>query len=122
MSDQKRFPCSICAALLDVRETKKGKPYVICNSCGLQMFVRNGDGIRRFESLLAETQESDLGTRLARLEQRYKKECPECGSEFWAEEKLIKTSVFDGSLRGYRCPKPGCKGIVKMEVTRKWLS
>jgi DNA-directed RNA polymerase subunit RPC12/RpoP len=45
--------------------------------------------------------------------------CPECGHEFWVEEKLMKTSIMDGSLQGYRCPKPGCKGIVKLEATKK---
>lgn len=86
MSGKKRFPCCICTSPLEVRDTKKGKPYVICDPCGMQMFVRNGDGIRRFEILLAETQEKDIWTRLARLEERYKKKCPECGNEFWAEE------------------------------------
>ena len=119
MSGTKRFPCSICGAPLDVRYTKKGKPYVICDSCGVQMFVRNGEGIRRFEILLMETKDKDIWTRLSKLEQRYRKNCPECGTGFWAEEKLMKTSIIDGSLQGYRCPKPGCKGIVKLEVTKK---
>jgi len=119
MSETKQFPCSVCAAPLQVRETKKGKPYVICDPCGVQMFVRNSEGIRRFEMLIAETKDSDIWTRLARLERRYKKKCPECGHEFWVEEKLMKTSIMNGSLLGYRCPMPGCKGIVKTEVTRK---
>ena len=119
MSDTRQFPCCVCAAPLEVRETKKGKPYVICDSCGMQMFIRNSDGIRRFELLLVDVKDSDIWKRLARLEQRYKKECPECGHEFWVDEKLMKTSIMDGSLQGYRCPTPGCKGIVKTEVKKK---
>jgi DNA-directed RNA polymerase subunit RPC12/RpoP len=119
VSDAKQFPCCLCATPLKVRETKKGKPYVICDPCGVQMFVRNSDGIHRFEMLVADAKNSDIWTRLARLEQRYKKKCPECGHEFWVEDKLMKTSIMDGSLQGYRCPKPGCKGIVKVEGTKK---
>jgi len=119
MSDAKRFPCCVCATPLEVRETKKGKPYVICDPCGVQMFVRNSEGIRRFETLLAEARDSDIWTRLAGLERRYRKKCPECRNDFWIEEKLIKTSIMDGSFQGYRCPKPGCKGIVKMEAAKK---
>ena len=119
MSDKKRFPCCICGTPLEVRDTKKGKPYVICDSCGMQMFVRNGDGIRRFEELLADANNSGIWTRLATLEQRYKKECPDCGNEFWIDEKLVKTSIMNGSLQGYRCPMRGCEGIVKMEGTKK---
>jgi hypothetical protein len=117
VNDGARFPCCICSAPLEVRETKKGKPYVICDPCGLQMFVRNGEGIRRFQILLAETQ--DIWMRLARVEQRYKKKCPACGHEFLAEDKLIKTSVMNGSVLGYQCPQQGCKGIAKAEVTGK---
>jgi hypothetical protein len=104
---------------LEVRETKKRKPYVICDPCGVQMFVRNTEGIRKFELLIAEARDSDIWARLAKLAQRYKKTCPECWHEFWAEDKLMKTSIMDGSLQGYRCPMPGCKGVVKTEVTKK---
>jgi hypothetical protein len=69
--------------------------------------------------LIAEAKDSDIFARLARLEQRYRKACPECGLEFWIDEKLVKTSIMDGSLQGYRCPVAGCKGIVKMEATKK---
>jgi len=83
------------------------------------MFIRNLEGVRRFEMLIAEAKGSDIFARLARLEQSYRKTCPECGLEFWIDEKLVKTSIIDGSLLGYRCPQPGCKGIVKMEAAKK---
>ena len=70
------FPCPTCGAPLEVRQTKKSKPYLICDTCGMQMFVRNGVGIHRFEVLLAEFDGSDIWKRLAVLEERYRKQCP----------------------------------------------
>jgi hypothetical protein len=35
-----------------VKNTKKGKPYVICDRCGVQMFVRKPEGVRRFRVML----------------------------------------------------------------------
>ena len=113
------FPCCICEAPLDVRETKNGKPYVICDPCGMQMFVRNRDGIGKFETLVGQARAADIRVRLAKLEERYKKKCPKCGNEFWVEERLIKTGLIDGKPTAYACPRSGCNGIVKMEASRK---
>ena len=113
------FSCCICGAPLDVRETKNGKPYVICDPCGMQMFVRNSDGIGKFENLIEQERDPDIRARLAKLEALYKKKCPKCGHQFWIEERLIKTSAFDGKLIGYICPRPGCKGIMRVEVNNK---
>jgi hypothetical protein len=113
------FPCCICEAPLDVRETKKGKPYVICDSCGMQMFVRNGAGVNKFEKLVGKTRDPDIAKRLAKLEERYQKNCPKCGCEFWLEERLLKTSLIDGKPIGYRCPQPDCKGVVRLELSSK---
>jgi hypothetical protein len=85
----------------------------------MQMFVRNRDGIGKFENLIGQARDPNIRVRLAKLEERYKKKCPKCGNEFWAEEKLLNTSKWDGALIGYRCPNPGCEGIVKVEVTKK---
>src|SRR6266446_10889079 len=41
------FACPLCSRRCQVRITKKGKPYLICNVCGLQMFVRYDAGIAR---------------------------------------------------------------------------
>ena len=48
------FPCCICGKPREVRTTKKGKPYLHCDPCGLQMFVRIESGIQRFEALCAQ--------------------------------------------------------------------
>jgi hypothetical protein len=56
--------------------------------------------------------------RIAEMERRYRLTCPECGNKFWAERELIKTSGFDGSLKGFRCPQKGCGAIVPWERKR----
>ena len=45
------FDCPLCGKPLDVRMSKKQKPYVTCDGCSLQMFVRGRAGIERFDQL-----------------------------------------------------------------------
>ena len=115
MAEPQRFPCCICGQGLEVRQTKKGKPYVICDPCGMQMFVRVDAGIRRFDELVENAAQKDIWARLDELQDQYKKKCPKCGKRFWVSEKQIATSVFDGGFVGYRCPEKGCQGVVKRE-------
>lgn len=42
------FPCPVCGEDRPVRETKAHKPYVRCDPCGVQLFVRGDEGIARF--------------------------------------------------------------------------
>jgi transcription elongation factor Elf1 len=51
MRDQEnKFPCPLCEEWLEIRlDEKHGKPYVICNLCGVQMFVRRERGIKLLE-------------------------------------------------------------------------
>ena len=109
------FPCPLCAEGLEVRQSKKGKPYVVCNGCGVQMFVRNENGIRTFERLMAQAEARNIWERLADLEGRYKRQCPKCGKKFWITDELARTSWFDGEFIGYRCPEEDCDGIAKVE-------
>lgn len=44
------YPCFLCGEQLEVRASKRKKPYFICDPCGLQAFVRKDRGIQ----LLAE--------------------------------------------------------------------
>ncbi len=44
-----KVPCFLCAGDLDVRRTYKEKPYLVCDSCGIQTFVRGKKGMERFE-------------------------------------------------------------------------
>jgi DNA-directed RNA polymerase subunit RPC12/RpoP len=46
------LPCFLCHKQLDLRITKKQKPYFICEDCGTQIFVRGKRGIKRLHKLL----------------------------------------------------------------------
>ena len=115
MANKRFFPCPICACPLDVRKSKKGRPYLVCDADGLQMFVRNDSGVRAFERLVAEGENRDTWRRLADLQARYQKTCPDCGRKFWITTESICTNWLDGKLLGYRCPEPECKGMVAVE-------
>ena len=110
------FPCPLCAEGLEIRESKKGKPYVVCYGCGVQIFVRTEPGIRRLSELVKNAEKRNIWDRLSKLEDRYKKKCPECSKRFWISEELIKTSWLDGRFVGYRCPEQDCGGIVEPEA------
>ena len=51
--DEDWFPCPLCQGLLAVKSSKKGKPYVVCDLCGVQLFIRKPEGIRRFRLMLS---------------------------------------------------------------------
>lgn len=36
------IPCWLCESIVEVRFSKKNRPYVICDNCGIQVFVRYG--------------------------------------------------------------------------------
>lgn len=112
---KRMFPCPVCADPREVRTTKKGKPYVVCDPCGIQVFVRGPAGISAFNRLADRADGAGLWTRLAEMESRYRLACPKCGHRFWIEPELAKTSVFDGSLRGFTCPQEDCGATVAWE-------
>src|SRR5579871_2288087 len=97
---KKIFPCPVCISPREVRITKKDKPYVICNPCGIQVFVRGPEGIAQFTRLLEHANTEGLFERFQEMERRYRLECPSCGHRFWIEPGQIKTSLFDGSIQG----------------------
>jgi len=107
------FPCPVCAVSLDVRLSKKDKPYVVCNDCGVQMFVRNAEGIGRFQQQLKIGVAGDSVARMRAIEQRYRRKCPKCGKEFWIDPELVQTSWFNGEFIGFRCPVQGCDGVAR---------
>jgi hypothetical protein len=43
----KKFPCPLCADGLMILASKRGKPYCVCNPCGIQLFFRGKTGISR---------------------------------------------------------------------------
>lgn len=42
-----KIPCFLCGNSIEVKNTVKGKPYFICDPCGLQAFIRRPKGIER---------------------------------------------------------------------------
>ena len=111
----RRFPCPICSMPQDVRGSKKGKPYVTCNTCGVQVFVRGKVGIAAFDKLLDRAKAEGTFARVNEIIRRYRVRCGACGSEFWIEPRLIVTSMFDGSLKGVRCPNAKCEAVLPWE-------
>jgi len=109
------FPCPVCTGPREVKQTKKRKPYLVCDPCGVQVFVRGPSGIAEFNRLIERAQGQGLLIRMKEMEQRYHLTCSECGSRFWIEPELVETSIFDGSLRGFRCPEKKCGATVAWE-------
>ena len=44
----------LCGRWPDVRISKKGRPYFICDPCGMQVFVRGNKGIERLKEKVRE--------------------------------------------------------------------
>ncbi len=109
------FPCPVCGAPLDVRESKKAKPYITCDPCGIQVFVRGAAGIEKFRAAVKQAKSGNALDRYAEMERLYRKTCPKCGKTFWITPEITQTSWFEGTLTGYRCPRKGCNGVVKLE-------
>ena len=47
----REFPCPLCGAGLPIQRSKRGKPYCVCNLCGLQLFIRGKEGIKRMREM-----------------------------------------------------------------------
>ena len=107
LDGKKVFACPVCAEPREVRITKKKKPYITCDPCGIQVFIRGPAGIAAFYRLVDRAEQSDLLTRMEDMERRYRLRCEKCGARFWAERGQVKTDMFDGSFRGFACPECG---------------
>jgi hypothetical protein len=77
------------------------------------MFVRNHSGIQDFDRLVSAGDQMNAWSRLAELQQRFRKTCPKCGERFWISDESIATSWFEGTFVGYRCPGQACNGLVE---------
>lgn len=113
LNGTKMFPCPVCTDPREVRITKKKKPYITCDPCGIQVFVRGPAGIAAFNRQVDQATTEDLWTRLKQIQPRYYLKCPDCRNRFWIEPDLAETSGWDGSLQGFRCPQKNCGAIVK---------
>src|SRR5271154_7138417 len=45
----KKFPCCLCGNDLEIRFSKKNKPYTTCFDCGIQTFFRGKRGIQHLQ-------------------------------------------------------------------------
>ena len=50
----KSVPCFLCKRELEVRLSKKNRPYCICHDCLIQIFIRGERGINRLAQLIQE--------------------------------------------------------------------
>jgi hypothetical protein len=57
------LPCFLCVAKLEKRISKRGKPYFICNPCGIQLFVRKDHGITLLNKLLSDVARNEIPFR-----------------------------------------------------------
>ena len=53
----KTIPCFFCKRDLDIRFTKKERPYTICNDCQIQLFIRGSEGFRRLVAFAKDQEE-----------------------------------------------------------------
>jgi len=44
--------CFLCQTSLEIRTSKREKPYLVCDDCGIQIFFRLPKGIRRLKQRL----------------------------------------------------------------------
>jgi len=55
------IPCLLCGKELEKRITKKkGKPYFVCDPCGIQLFIRRKQGIERLEEFFRNAEKADI--------------------------------------------------------------
>lgn len=55
--------CFLCAQELPQRKDKHGKPYFVCDSCGVQVFIRGRQGIKNLAELITTLREHDFPFR-----------------------------------------------------------
>jgi hypothetical protein len=65
------LPCFLCVEKLERRTDKNGKPYFVCNPCGIQLFVRRPHGIALLNKLLADAARNEIPFK-HRAEEVYK--------------------------------------------------
>jgi len=46
--------------MLERRKSKVGKPYFVCDSCGIQIFIRKKPGIDRLEQMLRNREQIEI--------------------------------------------------------------
>jgi hypothetical protein len=57
------IPCLLCGKRLNKRVDKNGKPYFVCDPCGIQLFIRRPQGIENLGELIQTLGKKDLPFR-----------------------------------------------------------
>ncbi len=92
------LPCPLCSTALEIRKSVKGKPYTVCDRCGMQIFIRKDAGISALKNLIANGgTEVILDTRKLKekihsLERELVQKTAALESAGQAQEELPKTS------------------------------
>ena len=82
------LPCVLCNRSLERREDKNGKPYFVCDECGIQLFVRGASGIQRLARLLSRSRAAPSKVSAKDLEAEL--DCLQAHiEEYCADELLI---------------------------------
>jgi hypothetical protein len=58
--ETERWWCFLCGGEVDILRSKRGKPYFICDPCGVQAFVRRKKGINLLKELQKKNEKSPL--------------------------------------------------------------
>ena len=59
------LPCILCGRKLEKRTSKKnGKPYFVCDPCGIQLFVRRQQGIEKLEEVFKNIEKAQIPLRV----------------------------------------------------------
>jgi hypothetical protein len=56
------LPCLLCLKKLKQRTSRRLKPYFVCNSCGVQLFIRREQGIEKLKELTDSMKMRELPT------------------------------------------------------------
>lgn len=105
----REFPCPLCGAGLPILASKRKKPYVICNLCGVQLFVRGKAGIMRLREmatlgiLVSGTKESamhgiNLYNRLEQLKLQRRDLGIKRGIFFWNSDAENTMRIVDAEI------------------------
>ena len=54
ISKQAFIPCFLCGNKCEIKLSKRGKPYFVCDPCGIQVFIRREAGIQLFNKAVNE--------------------------------------------------------------------
>ena len=57
------IPCTTCGSPLKKRRDKHGKPYFVCEPCGVQLFIRRKQGIENLAELIKQLKIHDYHFR-----------------------------------------------------------